>query len=105
MDADELTVELHSDADHLILKVRGVLDLESVGRLRTALGDACADEQCDVTVDLTDVRFFDALTVGALAATARRMRNHGCRFVVNGLSSLQERMLRICGLEDVVTTG
>lgn len=98
MEDDEFSVELHRDAAGVTIKARGDLELATVGRLRMALADACADPQLDVTVDLTEVQFFNALTVGALAVTARQVRRANCLFVVHGLTRLQEKILRISGL-------
>ena len=78
MEDDEFSVELRCGPGEITIKARGDLDLTTVGRLRTALVDACTDPQLDVTVDLTEVRFFNALTIGALAATARRVRKANC---------------------------
>jgi anti-anti-sigma factor len=100
---DELTVDLQQKPGQLVLTVRGDLDLMTVGRLRAALHDACGDPRCGVTVDLSDVKFLDGLTFGAMATTARQLRHRGCHFVVRGLSPLQTRFLRLCGLQRAVT--
>jgi anti-anti-sigma factor len=100
MPAEELTVELRSEPDQVTVKVRGDLDLRTVGRLRTALADLCAREQsCGITVDLTEVRFFGALTVGMFARTAKQLQGEGCHFHVHGLTPFQERLMRLYGLE------
>jgi anti-anti-sigma factor len=95
MHCDEFSVELHHDGEQLTIKPRGNLNLATLGRLRPALIDACADPQQKVTLDLTDVRFSNALTVGALARTARQARSNECRFIVRGLNRFQTQVLRI----------
>lgn len=91
------SIELDRDGKQLTLKARGNLDLTTVGRLRLALIDACSCPQQKVILDLTDVRFSNTLTVGALARTARQMRRNECHFVIRGLSRFQTQILRIGG--------
>jgi len=102
MHTEELTVEFQGDAARTVLKVRGDLDLARVGRLRAALVDVCREPPGDVTVDLTEVTFLGAATVGLLV-TARQLRGGGCRFLVGGLTTWQEQLLRICGPGQAIT--
>jgi anti-anti-sigma factor len=97
MHGDEFSVELHQDGQQLTIKAEGNLDLATLGRLQPALIDACADPQQKVTLDLTGVRFSNALTVGALARTARQVRRNECHFIVRGLTRFQTQVLRISG--------
>jgi anti-anti-sigma factor len=97
MHVDEFSVELDQDGQQITIKAEGSLNLATFGRLRPALIDACADPQQKVTLDLTDVRFSNALTVGALARVARQVRRNECRFIVRGLSRFQTQVLRIGG--------
>lgn len=97
MRGDEFAVELDHDGQRLTIKASGRLDLTTVGRLRPALIDACADPQQHVTLDLTDVRFSSTFTVGALARTARQVRRNECHFIVRGLNGFQTQVLRIGG--------
>jgi anti-anti-sigma factor len=95
MHCDEFSVELHQDGEQITIKAEGRLDLTTVGRLQPALFDACACPQQKVTLDLTDVRFSNTLTVGALARAVRQVRRNECRFIVRGLSRFQTQVLRI----------
>jgi anti-anti-sigma factor len=97
MHGDEFSVELQRDGQQLTIKARGDLNLSTLGRLRPALIDACADPLQKVTLDLTDARFSNAITVGVLARTARQVRRNECHFLVRGLSRFQTQVLRIGG--------
>ena len=96
---EEVKVAIRQDGDLLVLAVRGDLDIGSLSRLRMALADVCQQPGTSVLLDLSEVHFLSAAALGLLAVTARRLRRHGCRFVVLGLSPLQQRVVRICGLE------
>jgi anti-anti-sigma factor len=105
MPTEELTVELADEGNRLTLKVRGDLDLLTVGRLRTALADVSGSESTTVViVDLAEVRHFGALTVGLFARAARQLRRNGCCLLVSGVTPFQERFMRVCGLRQVVGT-
>jgi anti-anti-sigma factor len=95
MHGDEFSIELHQDGPQLTIKGNGRLDLRTVGRLRCALVDACVDPRQNVTLDLTDVQFSNALTVAALARTARQVCRNECHFIVRGLNRFQAQLLRI----------
>jgi anti-anti-sigma factor len=97
MHSDEFSVELHQDGQQITITAKGNLNQFTVGRLRPALIDACADPQQKVTLDLTDVQFSNALTVAALARTARQVRRNECHFIVRGLNRFQTQILRISG--------
>lgn len=103
MPAEEFTVELRDDGDRITLKVRGDLDLVTVGRLRTALSDVLAAEpNAVVTVDLAEATFFGALTVALFVKAVKQLRRNGCRLVVRGPTPFQSRFMRTCGLRPVV---
>jgi anti-anti-sigma factor len=97
MHGDESSVELHQDGQQIAIKASARLDPTTVGRLRPALIDACADPQQKVILDLSDVRLCNPLTVGALARTARQVRRNECHFIVKGLSRFQTQVQRIGG--------
>jgi anti-anti-sigma factor len=94
MEIDLLTLDLRREAARVVLVVRGDLDMRTVAPLRQALAGARQHPPCDLVVDLSEVTFFDAQTLGPLAATARWLRDRGCRTRLVGLVPWQEKVVR-----------
>lgn len=103
MDADGLDVTVRRGIGRVVVDLRGELDLLTAPRLRAALAEACLEPVCDVFVELQAVTFFDALTLGLFAATAKRLRGNGCRLVLQGLSPQQDTLVRLCRLDKILT--
>jgi anti-anti-sigma factor len=78
--------------------VSGDLDLDTVPRLRIALGEAFAGSSGDVVVDLAGVDFFDVMALNLFAETARRLGRNGRRLFLRELSAFQQRLLTTYGL-------
>jgi anti-anti-sigma factor len=103
MDSHVFHAGVRREPGRSVVHVSGDLDLVSAPRLRTMLIEACQDPPCEILVDLTAVRFLDAQALGVLTATAQQVGELGCSLVVRGLSPLQEKVVRICGLERLLT--
>ena len=63
------------------------------------MGQACRGAQGEVIVDLSEVQFFDVVTLGVFADAHDQLRDSGSRLTLLGLSPYQEKVLRVCGLE------
>jgi anti-sigma B factor antagonist len=103
MNGDGFDIGLRRDHRRWVVQVRGDLDVLTTPRLQEALRQACQEPPTDVVVDLSGVPFMDASALRALAATAGELGHSGCRVIVQGLSPLQDRAMRICGLEKLLT--
>jgi anti-anti-sigma factor len=84
----------------LILKVARDADREAASYLDDALRTFRRSEPAVFIVDLTDVRYFDSVAIGALVRSARTCDAFGgqLRLVVTPQSNV-ERILVIAGLE------
>lgn len=89
----------------MVIGVRGELDVDTVPQLRSLLYGASIYPAPEVCVDFTACSFFDAATVGTLAAAARRLRVEDRRLSIRGLSETQTTLVRICGLSKIVTVN
>jgi anti-anti-sigma factor len=95
-----------SQHDNGRLYFSGELDLANVDNLRVSLGRAADLAQSDIVVDFTDVGFFDAVTVDALAAIANLLRRRGQRLLVTGLTDFQRQIIVLSHMNElIVSTG
>jgi anti-anti-sigma factor len=82
-----------------VLRLHGELDLATAATVRAILDQACREVSGEVIVDLSDVQFFDVVTMGIFAQAHERLSETGGRLTLLGLSPYQEKVLRICALE------
>lgn len=87
--------------NELVIVLRGEFDLVAIQPLRTALLDACRDQRT-VTVDFEGVTFFDAATLGQLAAAAARLSKGGTQLNVVGVRPRQAEIFRLAGLRHLL---
>jgi anti-anti-sigma factor len=101
---DRVSVEQQLEGRLTVLRLRGEIDVANVPVVEHAMIAACDGDSppSDVLVDFSEVLFFDARILGLLAATATRLRAGSCRLTVRGLTDHQERVFRICGLDDLL---
>ena len=80
-----------------VLHFSGELDMATATTVRAAVDQACRGAHGEVMVDLSDVQFFDAMTLDIFAQAYDRLRESGGRLTLFGLSPHQEMVLRVCG--------
>ena len=88
-----------------VLRLSGGLDVATATTVRAALDDACQDTRGEVLVDLSGVEFFDAATIGIFAQANARLRKQGGRLTLLGLTSHQEKVVRLCFLEGLLAVA
>ncbi len=84
-----------------VVRVAGDQDLSNVAELRAVLATAAATAP-QVVVDLRDAAFVSAAFIGALAEADQRAARSGGRLVLRSPSPTAARLLRICGLDELV---
>jgi len=89
-----LTLDLSQRAEHLVLAVRGELDLESSPPFRQRLAELTGHGQPPLLIDLSDLRFVDSSGLGALLATVRLPEERRPRIVVTATDHPVRRLLR-----------
>jgi anti-sigma B factor antagonist len=72
-----IDVELRYEGGRAIVTARGELDLSTLPRLREVLVEVASQPPSEVLVDLLEVSFLDAGTLGLLAGAAKRLRPSG----------------------------
>jgi anti-sigma B factor antagonist len=88
-------------AHRVVVRPSGELDLATVGELEGALSDACGTG-LDVVVDLSDVEFVDARTLGVLVAASRRLASGGCPLSIVGLRPRVRRVFQLTGSDHLL---
>lgn len=92
-------------ADRTTIRVRGEHDLSTVGELAAAIVGAIELDDEDLVVDLSDVGFMSAATIGVLVRAKGLLRERQRRLVLRNPSSSALRVLKACGGIDLVEAG
>ncbi|MEU6843026.1 STAS domain-containing protein [Streptomyces sp. NPDC046716] len=91
--------------DGPVVALTGDLDYESAPRLLDALNRVTVPDGATLTLDLSDVRFFDSGGINALLRARTALQERGAELAVCRLSPVVERIFRITGLDTVLSPG
>jgi anti-sigma B factor antagonist len=91
-----------SDAGYTVIWVRGEHDLASKVALVIAIARAARRDEADLLVDLSEVTFMDASTIGALVGSRNRLLPRSQSLQLRAPSPPALRVLVLCGLSDLV---
>jgi RNA polymerase sigma-B factor len=94
-----------ADGDVQTVRVRGEVDRDTAGRLRTALRQAVDARPARVVVDLSGVGVVDAGGVAALADVAAAARAATVDLRLSGVRPYVLHILKVSGLADLMTVG
>jgi anti-sigma B factor antagonist len=98
---DVFGIDVCRVGERIVIYVHGELDLCTAPCLRMALVTACQGRG-DVVVDLSNVSFLDASSLGLFATTATRLRVDHRRLLLRGMSAIQRRIVCLCELDQVL---
>jgi anti-anti-sigma factor len=87
-----------------VVHLHGELDLSTVDELSQAMARAIAQEN-PLVVDMSDVQFMDATTIGVLMRCAAFVHARARSITVRRPSDSAARMLTICRLDDLDVEG
>jgi anti-anti-sigma factor len=85
------------DPVRTVVWLRGEHDLSTVDALSETLAGAIALDDADVVVDLSDMQFMGAATVGVLIRARELLRTRSRSLVVRSPSWCARRVLELCG--------
>jgi anti-anti-sigma factor len=90
------------DPERTVVWVRGEHDIATKDSLVVAIAYAGQLEHADVFVDLSELTFMDASTIGAIIGSANRLRSHSQSLALRAPSPWAFRVLDLCGLAPLV---
>lgn len=88
-----------------IVWLRGDHDLATDGALVRVLGEAIAANDAPLIVDMSDLRFIGASTLGIIVATRQFLAQHCRSLTVRSPSARVEHIIGICHLEFLLSPG
>lgn len=94
-----------SDADYTGVWVRGDHDIATKVSLVAAIAQAAQRDDADLLVDLSEVTFMDASTIGALVGSRNRLRTRSQSLQLRAPSRPARRVLELCGLAHLIHPG
>jgi anti-anti-sigma factor len=93
------------DAHRALVKVCGELDLSTVAPLKAVLDGHLAAGRRFLRLDLSEVTFMDAVSLGGITVTHHRALEHRGTLVLTGARPPVTRMLRLTGMDEVLFVG
>jgi anti-anti-sigma factor len=90
------------DRDCTVVWIRGDQDIATKVPLVVAIARAAQRDDADVLVDLNEVTFMDASTIGAIVGSRNRLRARGQTLELRAPSVPALRLLELCGLAGLV---
>jgi anti-sigma B factor antagonist len=90
------------DDDAAVVCLAGELDLSTAAELRQVLRVAESGTAATVVLDMSDVRFIDAHSIGLIVGASKAAKVRGRVLQVDGLDGLPARVFRLVGLEPML---
>jgi anti-sigma B factor antagonist len=93
------------DTSRTVVWLHGEHDVSTVGELEAALASAVSIDHVGFTIDLSDVRFIDVVTIGAIERTRDALRAQSRSLELRSPSPFIRRLLELTGLGTLVSPG
>jgi len=93
------------DTSRTVVWLHGEHDLSTVSQLEDALANAMSIDHAGFTIDLSDLRFIDVVTIGAIARTRTALCSRSRSLELRSPSPFIRRVLGLCDLGALVTPG
>jgi anti-sigma B factor antagonist len=97
------TLDVHHDADYLLLRPSGELDLHSCHLFRERLNELLREGGRPFVLDLSDLQFIDSSGLGALLTILRAPEERRPRIVLSPANRVVGRLLRTTRLDMLLT--
>jgi anti-anti-sigma factor len=99
--AAELTVAVERQGDAVIARLRGEIDVTSVGEVRDAIEPFLAPSQT-VVLDLNEVSFLDSSLLNVLVQARGEMSKTGGQLYLRNPSEQARKLLTLAELDDLL---
>jgi anti-anti-sigma factor len=90
------------NSDRTVVWLRGEHDVSTVAALSETMARAIALDDADVVVDLSEVQFMGAATVGVIIRAREFLRLRSRQLVLRSPSECARRILDVCGHSDLL---
>ena len=90
------------EAHRTVVRLRGEHDIATVATLSDALARVIAVDDNDLVIDLSEVEFMDASTLGVVLRARGLLRRRSRSLTLRSPSVPARRILDLCGLADLV---
>jgi anti-anti-sigma factor len=94
---DQLRIDVRQEADRVVVKLDGELDMANASLLQTALESPDLDGTAMVVLDLQELRFLDSTGLRILLWARERFLGRGQQFAVTPGSQQVQRLLTVSG--------
>ena len=96
---------VHRADDEFTVALVGEIDISNEAALGTALAEVVGMKPRRITIDLAEVSYLDSSGVRCLLNAARLAAVHGSEMVVSRPSGIVLRVLEICGVDHLLSSG
>jgi anti-sigma B factor antagonist len=95
-----LLIDVSREADRVVLRLDGELDLASVPLLESAVQSATLDDPATIVLDLRGLEFIDSTGLRAILLQDKRSTERGQTFALVRGSEQVQRLLRMTGVDE-----
>jgi anti-anti-sigma factor len=101
---DQLTIDVRPEADRVIIRLEGELDMASGPLLQSAIAGAELDAKAMVVLDLEALQFMDSTGLRILLSLRERAIEHRQEFAVTPGTQQVQRLLSLTGVASHLRT-
>jgi anti-sigma B factor antagonist len=95
--ADQLRIDVRREADRVVVRLDGELDMASAPLLQEAIEDAEGKERSTLVLDLQQLRFIDSTGLRTILWARERCQDRAQEFALTPGSQQVQRLLAISG--------
>jgi anti-anti-sigma factor len=95
---DQLRIDVRPEADRLIVRLEGELDMANAPLLQSAIDDAGIDAKAMLVLDLQALQFMDSTGLRILLSLREHALEHGHEFAVTPGTQQVQRLLSLTGV-------
>jgi anti-sigma B factor antagonist len=97
---DQLQIDVRREADRVILRLVGELDMANAPRLEDAIESVGPDSRTMVVLDLQQLQFIDSTGLRIILSARARSQERGQEFAITPGSQQVQRLLSVTGVSE-----
>jgi anti-sigma B factor antagonist len=95
--ADQLVIDVRCEADRVVVRLQGELDMANAPLLKAAIEGADAEERSMLVLDMQGLEFIDSTGLRILLWARERCQEGGREFALTPGSQQVQRLLAVSG--------